>query len=456
MTQTRRVPRSRRRRLGAALAVAVAVGLPGCKGGHGLPDGPGIVLVIGDDVGFADFGFMGSAVARTPHLDALAAEGVVFTHAFTPASVCRPSLQALLTGLQPHAIEARLLQDRRAQPGLLTFAEHFATLPEILVERGYAAFQGGKFWEGSPLAAGFTHAMTEFAPWRERPLPWLLQLAGGHSLALGRETLDPLFEFLDAHGEGPFFVWYAPMLPHVPFDAPARYAEPYRDLPLPPDARGYYANLTRFDHTVGEILAYLDRRGLRERTAVIYVADNGWDAATPSRDLAGAWLGGEAGKLSIREVGYRTPVILSWQGVLPGGRRDDRLVSALDVFATILDLAGAEPVPGTDGRSLLPLLAGGGDFSREHVVGGGTGLREDGLAPDDRAGPRQRAWFLRTPEWRYVFAGREGRESLYRIAEDPGEVHDLAGAHPDVLARLRRVLLAEIDAMERAPAAGHD
>ena len=70
------------------------------------------------------------------------------------------------------------------------------------------------------------------------------------------------------------------------------------------------------------------------------------------------------------------------------------------------------------------------------------------VAPDERAGPHERAWFLRTREWRYVFAGRDGRESLYRIEEDPGEAHDLAGAHPDVLARLRRALLAEIDAME--------
>lgn len=185
---------------------------------------------------------------------------------------------------------------------------------------------------------------------------------------------------------------------------------------------------------------------------MIYLADNGWDASTPLRDPAAVWLGGEAGKLSIREIGYRTPIIVSWPGVLPAGRRDDRLVSTLDVFATVLDLAGARPVPGTDGRSLLPLLAGQGEFSRDHVVGGGSGLREDGVAHQDRAGPRQHAWFLRTPEWRYVFAGREGVESLYRIEEDPGELHDLAGAHPEVLARLRRALLAEIEAMEREPA----
>src|SRR3990172_9402904 len=178
-TPRRRVQRSGRRRLGGALAGAAAGGPPGCHGRHDLPERPGIVLVIGDDVGYADFGFMGSALAHTPHLDALAAEGVVFTHAFTPASVCRPSLQSLLTGLQPYAIEARLAREGRAGRGFPVFADTFATLPELLAERGYASFQGGKFWEGSPLAAGFTHAMMEGAPWRERLLAAVMFIARG-------------------------------------------------------------------------------------------------------------------------------------------------------------------------------------------------------------------------------------------------------------------------------------
>jgi uncharacterized sulfatase len=451
--------RARRRRgtrpraaLAAALALgaaALALGAAGCApdAGDGVPERPGIVLVIGDDVGWADYGFMGSAVARTPHLDALAAEGVVFTHGFTPASICQPSLQTLLTGLEPYLIERRLARERRAGRGTPPFAEVFATLPEILAERGYVAFEGGKFWEGDPLASGFTHAMTEWPPWRARPMPLVMRQAGGYGLALGRETLDPLFEFLDAHGEEPFFVWYAPMLPHVPFDAPPRYAELYRDAPIPGHARGYYANLTRFDDTVGQVLAYLDRRGLRSRTAVLYVVDNGWNASEPP-SVSARGLGGEGAKLSIREAGFRTPVVVSWPGVLPQGRRDGRLVSLGDVFATLLDLAGAAPPTDSDGRSLLPWLTGGDRPARALVVGGGTGLRDG--PPGKRSAPRQRDWYVRTPEWRYVFSGREGREALYRIGEDPGEERDLAAAHPEVLAELRSALLARIEAMDRA------
>jgi arylsulfatase A len=442
------VTRAATRALGAAIACAAA-SLAACErdAERPLPERPAILLMIGDDVGFGDYGFMGSAIARTPNLDRLAAQGVVFTHAFDTASVCRASLQSLLTGQQPFDVERQLARDRRGGHEPLRFADAFETLPELLVRRGYRAFAGGKFWEGSPLDAGFTDAMTEWPPWRERgPLDSLTLAAGGYGLALGRETLAPLEEFLAAQGREPFFVWYAPMLPHLPFDAPARHADLFRDAPIPELARAYFANLARFDEGVGEILARLEREGLRERTLVIYLADNGWDALHDRGDAAARNLGGPQGKLSIHELGFRTPLVVSWPGVLPEGRRDDRLVSTLDLFPTILELAGA-PVPrGLPGRSLLSLLLGREGPWRDRLVGAGEDLRADG--PD---GGSRRAWFLRTREWRFVSAGRDQPERLYRIEEDPGESHDLAAEHPDVVRELRLLLLEDIAAM-RSPA----
>jgi uncharacterized sulfatase len=437
---------TRRRAAALALLAAIAAGCGG-EARRELPERPGILLVIGDDVGFDDYGFMGSSLARTPNLDALAAQGTVFTHAFTTASVCRPSLQSLLTGLHPYAVEARLARLRRERRAPVSVGEAFETLPERLSQAGYRTFQGGKFWEGAWREAGFTHGISEFPGWGAN-LPPVLQLAGGPSLALGRETLAPLFEFLEAAGSAPFFVWYAPMLPHLPFDAPPRFDDLYRDAPLSAHARGYYANLARFDAGLGEILAFLERTGLRRRTAIVYAADNGWEATdSPPADLESYGLGGGGAKLSIHERGFRTPLIVSWPGVLPEGRRDDRLVSLVDVFATLLELAGQAPPAQTAGRSLVPLLTGRGGFERPHVIGGGQRLRAEGAA---RAGPRQHDWALRTREWRYVFSGAEGRESLYRIEDDPPEARDLAADHPEVLRELRAALLGEIEAMDRA------
>jgi len=404
-----------------------------CCCGGALPERPNVVLIIGDDVGWTDFGFMGSEVIQTPRLDRLASEGIVFTHAFSPASLCRPSLRALLTGFEPYAVEIRLAAARREKHGRPSFEEVFETLPERLGERGYVSFQGGKFWEGTFEMGGFTHGMTRtFSPVSSFVRD-VTKFCGSEGLVLGRETLQPLWDFLDAHSDQPFFVWYAPMLPHLPFDAPRRFRRLYEDDPVPPLVRGYRANLTRFDATVGEVLDHLEKLGLRERTLVLYVSDNGWNSA-PDAPFSG--VGGPKGKGSIYELGVRTPLVLSWPGVLAAGARDDRLVSLVDVFATILDFAGAEPVAGASGRSLLPLLVGRGDFQREFVVGG-------------RFDERARPWFLRTRKWRYIWYPDDQPEELYEIEEDPLETRNVAEAHPEQLTRFREELARWVARTER-------
>ncbi len=409
-----------------------------CSGA--LPATPNVVLIIGDDVGWTDFGFMGSEVVQTPHLDRLAREGVVFTHAFSPVSLCRPALRSLLTGFEPYAVEIRMEAAHREKNALPTLEEVFETLPERLGERGYVSFQGGKFWEGTFEMGGFTHGMTRTVSRSTAFVPDMAMVSGSEGLALGRKTLQPLWDFLDAHSDGPFFVWYAPMLPHLPFDAPRRFRRLYADDPVPPFVRGYRANLTRFDATVGEILERLEELGLREHTLVLYVSDNGWDAALDARHTNRE---GSKGKGSIYELGVRTPLVLSWPGVLAAGVRDDRLVSLVDVFATILDFAGAEPVPGASGRSLLPLLVGRGDFHRESVIGG-------------RYDKRPRPWFLRTRTWRYIWFPDDRPEELYEIEKDPFETRNVADDHPEQVRRFReevarRAARIEREAQEPAP-----
>jgi len=397
----RREAGSAMKRLRGALCCGFLVLACCCSGA--LPESPNVVLIIGDDVGWTDFGFIGSDVVRTPHLDRLAREGIVFTHAFSPASVCRPALRSLLTGFEPYTVEIRLAAAQREKRALPTLEEVFETLPERLGERGYASFQGGKFWEGTFEMGGFTHGMTRTVSRSPAFIEDMSMVSGSEGLALGRETLQPLWDFLDAHSDRPFFVWYAPMLPHLPFDAPPRFQRLYAEDPVPPHVRSYRANLTRFDATVGEILDRLEELGLREDTLVLYVSE---------------------GKGSIYELGVRTPLVLSWPGVLAASTRDDRLVSLVDVFATILDFAGAEPVPGASGRSLLPLLLERGDFRRESVIGG-------------RYANRPQAWFLRTRIWRYIWYPGDQPEELYEIEEDPFETRNVADAHPEQIRRFR-------------------
>lgn len=401
------------------------------------PGRPNIVLIIGDDLGWPDYGFMGSEVVRTPNLDRLAQQGVVFSHAFNPASSCRPSLLALLTGLHVVQIRQRLGRDDSDPRLSLDLIQRFTTLPRLLSEHGYSTFQGGKWWEGSYRAGGFTHGMTN-GPQRE----------GGAGLELGRTTMAPLWDFLDAQREGPFFVWFAPMLPHAPFDAPEEYLSLYGES----DYRApYFANITRLDARVGELLDRLDVLHLREQTLVVYLADNGWDVASPPERGRYTLAGGPKGKSSIHELGFRTPLIFRWPGVLTAGRRERRLVSTVDLFPTLLDFASVPAPTDRPGRSLQPFLVGAGDFERKRVLGGmfqliGGSSSRPGVALGTTLGA---AWFLRTDRWRYIWFPASGHEELYRIDEDPYEERDLARARPWQLRSLRRRLRAWVHQAQR-------
>jgi arylsulfatase A-like enzyme len=420
----------RRRRLGLA---ALACLLAGC-GAHGVSAPPDIVLVIGDDQGYTDFGFMGSTVAHTPRLDRLASQGTVFRVGYSTASVCRPALQTLLTGLEPleYTALARALGGAgAAAPGSGDVVQRIDTLPRLLAQRGYASFQAGKHYEGSFAEAGFSEGMVTRQDREGRR-------AGE---ALVRETMQPVLDFVDRHRAQPFFLWFAPRLPHLPHDPPAEYLEPYRDTGLARPELLYFGSVTWFDTALGRLLDHLDSLGLGDRTLVVYLVDNGWEA-TASLEGSDYLLGGPRGKKSLHEIGFRTPIVFRWPGHVRAGATSDALVSILDVFPTLLDYAGAVPPPGRLGHSLRPALEGSGRVGRRALVGA-----MDGLRGDPPGGPFGGV-FWRSPRWHYLYR-RSGREALYDLRSDPGERRDVAAAHPGVVQRARGALRAWEDEMNQ-------
>ena len=287
--------------LAAALALStVAVDRP-----------PNVVLIISDDQAWGDFGFMGSEEIETPHLDALAAESRVFPRGSVPTALCRASLATIITGLYPHEHEITGNDPPEGvdRARMLAHIAAVDTLPELLGEAGYRSLQTGKWWEGECACGGFTEGMTHGDPTR----------GGRHGdvgLEIGRKTMAPITEFVDecAADGTPFFLWYAPFLPHTPHDPPERLLARTRGPGVPETIAKYRAMCTWFDETCGALLAHLDEAGVAGDTLVVFVVDNGWIQRPDRRGYA------PRSKRSPYEAGVRTPILLRW----PGESRDRR------------------------------------------------------------------------------------------------------------------------------------
>jgi len=441
----------------AALGVAAAAFL-WARGVVRQPSRPNIILIIGDDHGWPDYGFMPSSrtlqtnqgplpinqIVKTPNLDTLAAEGVVFRNTFVTSSTCIPSLRTLLTGLQPFQwSDARAglemlpqinLPHRRLQYPRVE-VEHLRTLPKDLGNAGYKSWEGGKFWEGTYGLAGFTHGLTVTHGKYIVPHSWEFGRTGWDPAQCGVDgdpdiscpALEPLRNFLDEVQGNPFFVWFAPALPHTPYTAPRNFREPYEALGLESCATAscwgrcdecatevnYLANVSWFDSLVGELIVELERRDLRDDTLLIYLSDNGWGLNFQR------FSGKGKGKKTLYELGFRTPMIVNWPGRIPGGRVYDDLVSSVDVAPTIADYAGIDAAPEMRGMSLRGRVEGGPSVGRTEVIG----LHE------------AVGHFLRTDTWRYLRFAGDRHEELYQIDIDPFESDDVAARIPDLVAQ---------------------
>jgi uncharacterized sulfatase len=422
------------------------------------PQPPNVVLILADDQSYRDFGFMGNEVVQTPHLDRLAAKSARYTRGYVPMSVCRPSLATLLTGLYPHQ---HGIHFNHPPPGLramrkMTAAEYRATrakaeyliknvptLPRILARHGYACLQTGKHWEGDFRAAGFTEGMTLGRPAqrisaitgtrRQENGEPVAHGNGDAGLVIGRETMQPIYDFVDEHaGRQPFFVWYAPFLPHVPFDAPKRFRRLYDGKNVPAHLLPYYAEIARFDETVGKLLGYLERKSLLENTLIVFCSDNGFrpDATRHERY-------NNRSKLSQYEDGLRTPILIRWDGqTKPATHRE--LVQTVDVVPTVLAAVGLqkEITRRMQGKDLMPSARGIEKLPARPAFGA--------IYPNDaqvlgKPSQHVRGRWAREGKFKLIVPGPEQPAlplALYDLANDPRERRNLAD-EPEYAARVK-------------------
>ena len=146
-------------------------------------------------------------------------------------------------------------------------------MPRLLTREGYVSLQTGKWWQGSYTRGGFTNGMTR----GERH--------GDDGLKIGRETMQPVYDFISAaeRDKKPFFVWYAPMMPHEPHNPPQRFVDKYAKVAPTLKVAQYWGMCEWFDETVGQLLKYLDDQKLADNTIVIFIVDNGWIICSTTR-----------------------------------------------------------------------------------------------------------------------------------------------------------------------------
>ena len=411
---------------------------------------PNVVLILSDDQSWTDYGFMGHEAIETPHLDKLAARSAWFPRGYVPTALCRPALATIVTGLWTHQNKisgndpSRALADpdkEAAKYGqlreqLISNIDKNPTLPRLLGKKGYLSHQSGKWWEGGFSRGGFTHGMT-------RGFPKPGGRHGDDGLKIGREGMEPVFEFVNQSvaEEKPFFLWYAPFLPHTPHNPPARLHQKYQKEGRSDYVAKYYAMCEWFDETCGELLDFLDEKGLSEDTLVVYVTDNGWIQSADSRKYA------PRSKQSANEGGTRTPIMFSWPGVIEPQKREE-LCSSIDLMPTILSAAGVEIPENLPGLDLMENLRDQKPIERKRIFGEGFAHDVANLEkPDDSLLYR---WCIEG-KWKLLLTydgavGRyqsshprtEKRPQLFDLIADPHENENQASANPEVVARLAK------------------
>ena len=396
---------------------------------------PNIVFIISDDQDNEHLGFMGNPHVHTPTLDKLAEAGTVFTCAHLPMSRCHPTLASFLSGRWPH--QTGIYYNYGTKKLAPT-----NSLSVLLKEAGYATYAEGKFWEGDARKMGFTHG------------------AGKNAKKFVREGQDNLFKFLDeVAGKKPFFVWWAPRIPHLPHDAPKKYMDLFKrkEIPIPDWYKGdkkafrekehkSFAMEAWLDDEIGKLCTKLKDLKVYDNTLFVFVIDNGW-------------CNGLAAKGSPFEKGVRTPIFFTLPGTVPGGKRVDGMVSTLDLYPTILDYAGVSIPKTAEGRDLRPTMEGREDATRDVLFG--AIYPAFATKGDERPERDLYALYARTKKWKYILylhdlkesqkdnksyyrifsvlsdfpTRNKGDEDLYNLETDPHELHNL-GTDPEHKARM--------------------
>ncbi len=429
-------------------------------------DRPNLVVIFADDMGYGDMACNGAKDRVTPNLDRLAAEGMRFTSFYVTQGQCSPSRASLLTGCYANRVGIDYVLSPGARIGLDPAERSIARMCK---DGGYATGALGKWhlgdspeflptahgfdsWWGIPYSNDYWPRDYDGKPsttkhWQPLPIMEGDKKVGtiesmDQQATLTRRVTERAVKFIHEHKDGPFFLYVAHPMPHVPIAASADF--------LGKSGHGLYADvIMELDWSVGEIVGAIDRDGLAEKTLVVFTSDNGpWLNFGPR---AGSAYPLREGKGSDWEGGVREPCIFRWKGTIPANVVSDRILSTIDILPTFAAMAGLKgPDREIDGVNAAALLKGEPDADprKEFYYYYGNTLQavrrgdwklhvphdyrnNEGIPPTRTS--------ARAPE-------RKGRTSyeLYNMKDDAAERRNVADLHPDVVEELKAMAAGAI------------
>ncbi len=417
---------------------------------------PSIVVIFADDLGSGDVGSFGSTAIRTPHIDALAANGARLTSFYAASPVCSPSRFSLLTGRYPprgfiHSVFfptgtfMGLLANNFGFPhGIRGIPADEVTIAEVLQAAGYRTGMFGKWHLGDrsphlPTDKGFDHFFGSY--YSNDMEPYALYRNGevdvpapADQSTLTIRLTEEVLAFIDRSEGWPFFVYYATPFPHEPMHASERFAGTSQ--------AGLYGDcVEEIDWSVGQIHAALAERGLLERTLILFTSDNGpWHQGSPGRR--------RGRKANTFEGGHAVPMVASWEGRIPASTEIGVAAMTIDLFPTILATAGI-PLPNDrriDGTDLMPLLEGRSATVDDRQLY----FARNGKFAAVRGADRFKHVARHRSENSAYWIGRHG-PFLFDLDLDPTESYDLSRRFPAVSEGLAGDLRRMNEAVRRNP-----
>ena len=426
-----------------------------------VPAKPNIVFILADDLGYTDVAGFGSKYYETPNIDRMMAQGVKFTSAYTCGPNCQPTRAALMSGQYgPRTgvytvgnIDRFPWQSRPLRPvdNVTRLPLDKITIAQALQKAGYATGMFGKWHLGDdpqhhPAQRGFDEAIVSMGVhfnFVTKP-----QVNYPQGTYLGDFLTNKAADFIRRHQDRPFFLYLPHFEVHAPLQAKANWIEHFK--PKPP-AGGhnnpvYAGMIASVDESVGRILALLEELKIDRNTLVIFGSDNGGVGGYTREGIEGGTITDNAplrgGKGMLYEGGIRVPYIFRWPGKIAPGSVCDEPVNSVDLYPTLLDVAGVGRPENyqLDGTSYLTLLTGAANKKGERpplfwhfpgYLGAGGGTWRTTPAGAIRAG-----------DWKLQEFFEDGRLELYNLKDDLGEKHNLAAGQPDKVKELHQQLLA--------------